>query len=88
LDLAAALIKLSRLVPVEAAPAISMGLLHAGSISARVARLLAWDENKAHGVRTLHWYALPPVLAILLGAVAAYGPALSQTHRITEWLVR
>jgi len=89
LDLAAALIKLSRLVPVEAAPAISMGLLHAsGSISTRVARLLAWDENQACGVRTLHWYAIPPALATLLWAATAYGPVLVQTHRITEWLVQ
>jgi len=89
LDLAAALIKLSRLVPVEAAPAICMGLLHAsGSISARVARLLAWDENKSRGVKTLHWYALPTVLAAIVCAVAVYGPVLAQTHRITEWLVQ
>lgn len=89
LDLAAALIKLSRLIPVEAVPAICMGLLHAsGSISARVARLLAWDENKSRGVKTLHWYALPTVLAAIVCAVAVYGPVLAQTHRITEWLVQ
>jgi Zn-dependent protease with chaperone function len=89
LDLAAALIKLSRLVPVEAAPAISMGLVHAsGSISTRVARLLAWDENKIRDIRAPRWYAVPPVLATLLCAAAAYGPVLAQTHRITEWLVQ
>lgn len=89
LDLAAALIKLSRLVPVEAAPAISMGLLYAsGSIGQRVSRLLAWDETEVRVVCTSHWYALPPVLVALLGAAAAYGPVLAQTHRITEWLVQ
>lgn len=88
LDLAAALIKLSRLVPVEAAPAISMGLLHAGSISARVARLLAWEEDRFGGVRTLRWYTLPSTLTILLGTVLVYGPVLAQTHRLTEWLVQ
>ena len=86
---ARATLRLTELVPVEAAPAISMGLVHAsGSISTRVARLLAWDETKIRGVRTLRWYAVPPVLATLLCAAAAYGPVLAQTHRITEWLVR
>jgi Zn-dependent protease with chaperone function len=88
LDLAAALIKLSRLVPVEVAPAISMGLLHAGSISARVARLLAWDENSSRGARTLTRYALAPALAAVVGMVAVYGPMLAQMHRVTEWLVQ
>ncbi|MGH9642276.1 MAG: hypothetical protein ACRD3Q_07600, partial [Terriglobales bacterium] len=42
LDLAAALVKLSRLVPVESAPACTVGFV-TGSIRARIARLLAWD---------------------------------------------
>ena len=44
-DLAAALVKLSRLVPVEAAPICTVGFV-TGSISARVARLLAWNEAR------------------------------------------
>ena len=87
-DLAAALIKLSRLVPVEAAPACTTGFV-TGSIRARVARLLAWDEvRRSKEDRSRRWYAIPPVLAALLCLVATYGPALALTHQITEWLVR
>jgi len=87
-DLAAALVKLSRLVPVEAAPVCTVGFV-TGSISARVARLLAWDEaGKAYPTRVRPWYVVPPVLAVLLCVLATYGPALALTHVVTEWLVR
>jgi len=90
MDLAAALVKLSRLVPVEAAPLCTVGFV-TGSISARVARLLAWNEaeaGKARQMRIRPWYAIPPVLAALLCVFATYGPALALTHEVTEWLVR
>jgi len=88
LDLAAALVKLSRLVPVEAAPICTVGFV-TGSISARVARLLAWDEaGKTQPTRIRPWYAIPPALVALLCVVATYGPALALTHEVTEWLVR
>jgi beta-lactamase regulating signal transducer with metallopeptidase domain len=87
-DLAAALVKLSRLVPVEAAPACTVGFV-TGSISARVARLLAWDEaDKTHQMRIRPWYAVPPIFVALLCVVVTYGPALALTHEVTEWLVR
>jgi Zn-dependent protease with chaperone function len=87
-DLAAALVKLSRLIPVEAAPVCTVGFV-TGSISARVARLLAWDEaRKAQTMRIRTWYAIPPVLVTLLCVFATYGPVLTLTHEITEWLVR
>ena len=89
LDLAAALVKLSRLVPVEAAPAFTIGLVDgSGSVRARVARLLAWDETNAQRIRTLRWYAATPLLAAVFFAAATYGPTLALTHRLTEWLVR
>ncbi len=89
LDLAAALVKLSRLVPVEAAPAFTMGLVDgSGSVRARVVRLLAWDEAHAQRIRTLRWYVISPVLGTLLVSAASYGPTLVLTHRLTEWLVR
>jgi Zn-dependent protease with chaperone function len=89
-DLAAALVKLSRLVPVEAAPVCTVGFV-TGSISARVTRLLAWDEaeaGKARRARIRPWYAIPPVLVALSCVFVTYGPALALTHEITEWLVR
>jgi Zn-dependent protease with chaperone function len=87
-DLAAALVKLSRLVPVEAAPVCTVGFV-TGSISARVARLLAWDEARnAQTMRIRRWYAIPPMLVTLLCVFAIYGPVLALTHEITEWLVR
>jgi Zn-dependent protease with chaperone function len=87
-DLAAALVKLSRLVPVEAAPFCTVGFV-TGSIGARVARLLAWDEaHKVQPTPMRPWYAIPPMLVTLLCVFATYGPALALTHEITEWLVR
>jgi Zn-dependent protease with chaperone function len=87
-DLAAALVKLSRLVPVEAAPVCTVGFV-TGSISARVARLLAWNEaGKAQPMRIRLWYAVPPALVALSCVFATYGPALALTHEVTEWLVR
>ncbi|HYW39470.1 MAG TPA: hypothetical protein VE957_15265 [Terriglobales bacterium] len=87
-DLAAALVKLSRLVPVEAAPVCTVGFV-TGSISTRVARLLAWNEaGKAQPMRIRLWYAVPPALVALSFVFATYGPALALTHEVTEWLVR
>lgn len=87
-DLAAALVKLSRLVPVEAAPVCTVGFV-TGSIKARVARLLAWDEaGKTQPAQVLKWYVFPPVMVALLCVFATYGPVLALTHEVTEWLVR
>jgi Zn-dependent protease with chaperone function len=87
-DLAAALVKLSRLVSVETAPVCTVGFV-SGSIRARVARLLAWDEiGKKSLMKISGWYAIPPALAVLLGVLLTYGPVLTFTHQATEWLVR
>lgn len=91
-DLAAALVKLSRLVPVTAAPVCTVGFV-TGSLSARVARLLAWDQMKAEAgkaqqVRMRARYAVPSVLAALSLVFLGYGPVLALTHEVTEWLVR
>ena len=89
-DLAAALVKLSRLVPVDAAPVCTVGFV-TGSISARVARLLDWNEAGSGKPRLMQiraWYAIPPMLMALLCVFATYGPALALTHEVTEWLVR
>jgi len=89
-DLAAALVKLSRLVPVEAAPVCTVGFV-TGSIGVRVARLLAWSEaeaGKAQQTGMRPWHLVLPISLALLCAFATYGPALALTHEMTEWLVR
>jgi len=89
LDLATALIKLSRLMPIRSTPAFTMALVSgSGSVRGRVERLLAWDESKARPIQTRWRYALPPLLATILCTITIYGDVLTQTHRITEWLVR
>jgi Zn-dependent protease with chaperone function len=87
-DLAAALVKLSRLAPIETVPVCTMGFV-AGSLSQRVARLLAWDEaSKARRVRIRAWYIVPFAVATSLLVSIAYSPVLTLTHEVTEWLVR
>jgi Zn-dependent protease with chaperone function len=88
LDLAAALVKLSRLVPVKVAPVCSTGFM-AGSIIQRVERLIAWDEaSKARRVRIRTWFIIPFAVAASLLVTIAHGPVLAFTHEVTEWLVR
>jgi Zn-dependent protease with chaperone function len=88
LDLAAALIKLSQLVPTQPAPLMT-GLLHgpAKSLNARVARLLAWQERpKAQPGRA--WRGMAASLAVLAGFAVVYSHLLLHVHAATEWLVR
>jgi Zn-dependent protease with chaperone function len=88
LDLAAALIKVSRLGPTESSSELTMALLHSSTaLSARVQRLVKWEKRQKPRTRSGWWYALP-VVATLAGVVMAYGSALTQMHVVTEWLVR
>jgi Zn-dependent protease with chaperone function len=88
LDLAAALVKLSRLVPVKAPPVYSTAFV-AGSISERVASLLDWDEaSKSRRVHIRAWFVIPFAVAVSLLLTVAHRPALTITHEVTEWLVR
>ncbi len=87
-DLAAALVKLSRLVPIEVAPVCTVGFV-TGSISARVTRLLAWTgASNTQESRTAIWCVIPAALLVLVCLTLTYAPALALTHEITEWLVR
>lgn len=89
LDLAAALIKVSRLGPVESSGELTMALLHSSTaLSARVHRLVAWDQAQKPQSRGRWFYVLPAVAAILVAAVTTYGSVLTQMHAVTEWLVR
>lgn len=87
-DLAAALVKLSRLVTVAAVPVCAMSFV-AGSLSQRVRLLLAWDEaSKARRVRIRTWFVIPFAVATSLLVTIAYGPVLALTHEVTEFLIR
>lgn len=87
LDLAAALIKLSRRFPPQPAPAFATGLVNVpNSVATRVEHLLAWkeDSDPAHN----RWrYAVPLALAGVLGLAAKLGPVLVLMHSLTERLV-
>ena len=90
LDLASALIKLSRFAPVQPSAALTTALVNSptASVNARVARLLSWNEAQA-GRRGLSLgFVLLPLLGAVAFSVAVYGPLLSEIHSLTEFLVR
>lgn len=91
LDLAAAVIKLSRLAPLEAPAELTTALVHslAESVNARVERLVAWTEprqNVASGYSLR--YALCAAAAVVVTFAATYSELLVRVHAATEWLVR
>jgi len=87
LDLASALIKLSRRFPPQAAPAFTTGLVSVpGSVALRVEYLLAWKED-SDPARKRWRYAVPLVFAAILGLAAKLGPVLVLMHSLTERLV-
>ncbi|HXZ40758.1 MAG TPA: M56 family metallopeptidase [Terriglobales bacterium] len=87
LDLASALIKLSRFAPVQPSYAMTSALLPgtATSLAARVRRLFNWTDPQK---RETGPFVLPLVLVIGFLAVLTYGPLLTCMHAMTEWLVR
>jgi Zn-dependent protease with chaperone function len=90
LDLAAALIKLSR-VSSERPAELTAALMHSpvGLMNARVERLIAWEEGrKAQVPRYSPWYGLSAALVIVVGFVVTYSQLLARVHTATEWLVR
>jgi Zn-dependent protease with chaperone function len=90
LDLAAALIKLSRFAPVHAAT-LTTGLVEdpGSGLNARIARLVSWEDRRVASSRSLFpWYLVPTFAACILTMVVIYGGALSRVHDLTEWLVR
>jgi len=89
LDLAAALIKVSRLGRVESSGELTMALLHSSTaLSARVRRLVAWDQAQKPQSRGRWFYIAPAAAALMVAAMTSYGALLSQMHALTEWLVR
>jgi beta-lactamase regulating signal transducer with metallopeptidase domain len=91
LDLAAAVIKLSRLAPSEAPAELTTALVHspAECVNARVQRLITWTERKqnaapGHSLR----YALCVAVTAAVTLAVTYSELLVRVHTATEWLVR
>jgi Zn-dependent protease with chaperone function len=89
LDLAAALIKISRLGPMASSGDLTTALLHSSTaLSARVHRLVAWNKTRKPQTHGRWLYALPAVAAAAVGVITTYSAVLNQMHTVTEWLVR
>ena len=97
LDLAAALIKLSRLAPVEAQVDLMTALVHSPTVAmnARVERLIAWSEwRRVPSTRensswfTVSWFTACTTLVVGATFVLTYRQLLVGVHAATEWLVR
>jgi len=91
LDLAAAVIKLSRLTPLEPPVELTTALVcsPAESLNARVERLIAWtDRPQDAGPGYSVGYALCAAVAVVAVLAASYSEVLVQVHAATEWLVK
>jgi beta-lactamase regulating signal transducer with metallopeptidase domain len=91
LDLAAALIKLSRLGSVQAPADLTAALIHdpASAMNARIERLITWSNDRLASPRRLSlWYGLGAALALVAVSAVTYSQLLAHIHTATEWLVR
>ena len=87
LDLAAALIKLSRSSQPWPKPLFATGLVHGScSISLRVRRLLQWRAAGRHAQHA-GLLSLLVLFSVFVGIAGNYDAALVLTHRLTELLV-
>lgn len=91
LDLASALIKLSRFAPVAAIPDLAASLVHspASIMNIRIQRLIAWSSTHDSAPHRLNlWFGVASALAALALFVLTYSGLLARAHTATEWLVR
>lgn len=91
LDLAAAVIKLSRLASIEAPAELTTALVHspASSLNARVERLIAWTETRQNvAPQYSARYLLFAASAAVITLAVTYSQLLVRVHTATEWLVR
>lgn len=87
LDLAAALIKLSRLGPTRDSTDLTTALL-SDSLPLRLQRLFAWDNKRTSenpSRRRLYSFL---VLTAMICLVSTYAELLVPIHAVTEWLVQ
>jgi Zn-dependent protease with chaperone function len=90
LDLASALIKLSRFAPVQAAT-LTTGLVEdsGSALNVRIGRLVSWEERRAASARNLlPWYLASVLAGGILSTVMMYSVVLIRVHDLTEWLIR
>lgn len=91
LDLAAALVKVSRLGALESPVELTATLVRspASAMNARVERLIGWSERRTDSsqVNSL-WYAVCAVATLVSVFAVTYGQLLASMHGATEWLVR
>jgi beta-lactamase regulating signal transducer with metallopeptidase domain len=91
LDLAAAVIKLSRLAPFAPTAELTTALVHspAESVNARVERLIGWTEARRTSASGYSLrYAACAALAVVATLAVTYTELLVRVHAATEWLVR
>ena len=91
LDLASALLKLSRLTEASPATDLTTALLHgsAYALNARIARLVAWNEqNNRRSRKNPMWRGLAAAVASVACFGVTYSQLLIHMHAAMEWLVR
>jgi Zn-dependent protease with chaperone function len=87
-DLAAALIKLCDLAPLQEPPTLTTGLVNLTAlVEERVQRLLDLSEARSRSGQPHWWWFLPALLATVPYTVTHYSQALLFTHRVTEWFI-
>jgi Zn-dependent protease with chaperone function len=88
LDLASALIKISRL-GFGASVEIGHALLHSSTaLATRIRRLFAWKSNTESKAARPLWFGGISAVVMLIGLLASYSTMLGGMHELTEWLVR
>jgi len=90
LDLASALIKLSRFATATATATLTTALAQpmGSALNARIERLVKWDETRLNKTQRLSWHWTPAFLGAAVCVIATYGGVLTRMHEMTEWLVR
>jgi beta-lactamase regulating signal transducer with metallopeptidase domain len=91
LDLAAAVIKLSRLASLQPPAELTTALVHspAKSVNARVERLISWKERSKNLAKPYSTgYSLCAAAATVAALAVSYHALLLGMHAATEWLVR
>jgi beta-lactamase regulating signal transducer with metallopeptidase domain len=90
LDLAAAVIKLSRMAPLQPPAEMTTALVHgpAESVDTRVQRLIAW-QDRPEPVQMLSWKCSALAAAVATGTLfLTYSELMVRAHAATEWLMK